>query len=971
MVRHSPFTAVLACVLLVLAAQAQAQAGDDYQVVFSQVVHRHGSRNPDIYNSEREFLCGYEYPCGGLTGNGRLMMESFGDYLRARYNDATVVDTPFFPSTSYNISTIYSRSTAAPRNLQSAESVLIKLFPDTATFNPAIQTVNKSLDVLLNVETMPRAFTRITVDTQLQEDTLGPVVSKYFTYAQLHAMAQQAHVVSECSSSTHLYHCAWALHDVGMAFQAAGRLSEVPLLSDALPNLVAINTVAHRWVFGYDATSSTDKTQGTMAQPLAQELISNMRNYIAGKETSVRLRQYTVHDTEIEALLTVFGDQSDAAFTSVFGDSLQVELLKSKTDGSYAVQVLRSVPSSPVPASGSFTYTQQAPQIKCLGASSATAYDATNNICILDDFARYVDSTKGTSSNSWCELPSSEFESLDCLTTSGAPTNQYCALYRILCPATSCESGYVLNAADLSCVRLPSMSDCGSYKVIMSQVVHRHGARSPIITENTTEICGTEYPCGYLNEYGQEMMYAVGEYLRSRYNNVTIVDEPFFPFTKYNASLIYTRSTNLERTIQSAASVLAALFPSGKTFFPVIFSHNMTIDFLLNTDPMPPVLLKRHYDNDGLAELLNPVVDATITWEKLQIMADEGYYGGSCVDYAMRWQCAMDMYDIGTSFEAQHKLDDKPTLAAGIPALTRINGIYYEFVMKYNASVPLLREQGAMAQNLAQTLVSNIYAHLISPSYRMYEYSTHDSMVTPLGVTLGDQSFQTFTPQYGTTYIVELLERADSTKFVRILRGEPHYNETGDSYFFEETGFVQHCIDSQGQMYVAEDNICPLEDFVRMVDYSKPAVQDGYCVVNQTLYDRMKCPLTVDSPEWLSPDCELYRIACPSNSCPDGYILSAADYQCYGVSGGTTPPTSTTSTTTTTMQPETPPPLSSTTTTTTTTTSTFAPSPPSQQQSVPQAIAQRPKRVEQRRRVAQQLALGVTTGVVVGTAVKK
>lgn len=216
----------------------------DYEVVYTSVIHSNGAVNPYVASGDEDFLCGYEYPCGGLTGVGRQMMESLGGYLRTRYNNESVVDTPFLPSTHYNISLIHTRSIAVPSSLQSATSVLLKLFPDMNAFNPAVDTVNETTDTQLNVETLPRAFTRNVVDSELREETLGPVVSKYFGFADLQALATEAHVTPECSSRTELYRCARALHNVGMAFQAAGRLSETPSLSNALPNLVLIDAAA-------------------------------------------------------------------------------------------------------------------------------------------------------------------------------------------------------------------------------------------------------------------------------------------------------------------------------------------------------------------------------------------------------------------------------------------------------------------------------------------------------------------------------------------------------------------------------------------------------------------------------------------------------------------------------------------------------------------------------------------------------
>lgn len=357
--------------------------------------------------------------------------------------------------------------------------------------------------------------------------------------------------------------------------------------------------------------------------------------------------------------------------------------------------------------------------------------------------------------------------------------------------------------------------------------------------------------------------------MRACCNDLTIVEEAFCPSEGYNASLVYTRSTGLKLTLQGATSFLQVLFPDAEAFFLVVFSVNMTIDFLLNTDPMPPVVLKRWLNDAGLVRELNPMVDAYFSWGELQAVAEEAYWSGGCGDYGMRWQCVLDLYDIGLSFQAVGRLKDKPKLAAALPGVIAVDVQYYETAFGYDASVELDRTEGTVAQNLAQEILGNTQAHLASPSYKLFEHSTHDSMVAPLGVTFGDQGDDTMLPPFGATYQVELLQDSgDNSYHIRVLRGSPQETTAGE-YSYVDTGFTQRCINANGVEYIGAGNVCPLVDFIRLVDSTRPSVPNGFCIVDPALYDNMKCPPTVEAGLPVPYYCQIYRIACPLLSCPD------------------------------------------------------------------------------------------------------
>ncbi|XP_060533546.1 prostatic acid phosphatase-like [Cylas formicarius] len=88
-------------------------------------------------------------------------------------------------------------------------------------------------------------------------------------------------------------------------------------------------------------------------------------------------------------------------------------------------------------------------------------------------------------------------------------------------------------------------------------VLFRHGDRSPLSSWPNDPYFGNSalWPDGYgmLNNRGKLRQYELGRWLRRRYQN-------FLPI-RYNRSDIYVRSTDVDRTLMSAASNLAGLYP--------------------------------------------------------------------------------------------------------------------------------------------------------------------------------------------------------------------------------------------------------------------------------------------------------------------------------------------------------------------------------------------------------------------------
>jgi hypothetical protein len=91
--------------------------------------------------------------------------------------------------------------------------------------------------------------------------------------------------------------------------------------------------------------------------------------------------------------------------------------------------------------------------------------------------------------------------------------------------------------------------------VRLVQVLFRHGDRTPT-AEFPTDVNNPYWDAvglGELTETGMQQQYSLGDYLRSRYDTLL--------GSTYNATRLQVRSTDVDRTLMSAACNLAALYP--------------------------------------------------------------------------------------------------------------------------------------------------------------------------------------------------------------------------------------------------------------------------------------------------------------------------------------------------------------------------------------------------------------------------
>ncbi|XP_021534568.1 prostatic acid phosphatase isoform X1 [Neomonachus schauinslandi] len=109
----------------------------------------------------------------------------------------------------------------------------------------------------------------------------------------------------------------------------------------------------------------------------------------------------------------------------------------------------------------------------------------------------------------------------------------------------------------LSCLLLLSWVGRGAVakELKLVTLVFRHGDRSPIETFPNDAIKESSWPQGFgqLTQLGMEQHYELGQYIRKRYRK--------FLNESYKREQVYIQSTDIDRTLMSAMTNLAGLFP--------------------------------------------------------------------------------------------------------------------------------------------------------------------------------------------------------------------------------------------------------------------------------------------------------------------------------------------------------------------------------------------------------------------------
>ncbi|KPA81213.1 putative membrane-bound acid phosphatase 2 [Leptomonas pyrrhocoris] len=425
--------------------------GVDLEVVLVQVLHRHGARagTPRFNTSD---IC-TEAPCGYLTWAGVKMLLNTGAYLRKRYNeDTTVVNTPLFPSPSYNLDVSYSRSSDVLRTLQSAEAFLRGFFPNTTSLYAAIHTVAEATDILLNSNVQPWLKFFYSNNKPLLHKVCNPLTDKlYPDWTEITKIGKEVFLEGFCNVYETRSDCVRTLFDIAAAKMAVGELDKFPLLKANYQKIQSITRVLFAYEYHYDHTDPLMFKQGGRGQPFLKQLVQNMDNQIAGTNT-YKLMHYSGHDTTLAPVWGTLGDESDTAMLPPFAQIMVVELLKSKSTGAEQVRVLRGAPGQSPDTNFVFDW-DNSWNLRCMNSWGAT-YIADGHTCPFEDFKRYIRWSEPGDARGYCFLDPDSVAIANCPSGNSAygPLSSTCQSYRAACPSFACTNGYTLDGASYQCV---------------------------------------------------------------------------------------------------------------------------------------------------------------------------------------------------------------------------------------------------------------------------------------------------------------------------------------------------------------------------------------------------------------------------------------------------------------------------------------------------------------------------------------
>lgn len=417
-----------------------------------------------------------------------------------------------------------------------------------------------------------------------------------------------------------------------------------------------------------------------------------------------------------------------------------------------------------------------------------------------------------------------------------------------------------------------------NYTIRMLQVWHRHGARTVVLSTSTAE-CSAANNCGQLTRNGMLQLNAVGEYIREHYGSES--SAPIYNSSRYTPSQVIANASHFDRTIQSAQALLYTMYESRDNFYPVVNTIERDVDMPLNTDNVPAVIGVYRLDVKKMMTALTLYVLSVFKMPELQAIAAEANVSSLCESQRSVVGCTYSLYDLATSMEAEGTLSSLPLVYANMDRLRNVQTKFFRLIFEHNSSDPLRAQQGSMGQIAAQAMIKNMMDWMNTSEYPVRIFSTHDTNIVPLSVTMGDMSDISICPNYGTALLVELLEsQTDASLHVRVKRGEPRAaSDNITNFTFRLQEFTQHCMSSNGKAYTAE--ICPIEHFIRFIHSTVGTSQEGLCAITEEAKKALGCPAEPTPGTMPSTRCLHYRRNCPEWSCGANEILGAHDYQCY------------------------------------------------------------------------------------------
>lgn len=323
-------------------------------------------------------------------------------------------------------------------------------------------------------------------------------------------------------------------------------------------------------------------------------------------------------------------------------------------------------------------------------------------------------------------------------------------------------------------------------------MLFRHGDRTPVRPyPNDPYLNLTYWPVswGQLTNEGKQRHFKLGQLNRERYSG--------FLSETYNPDEIYVRSTDVDRTLMSAESHLAGLYPpnNSQTWNPDLIWQPIPIHTIPKDDDLLLALESKCPRYDELLADLNssPDVRSRLDSNKelLEYLAEHSGLNMTEIDDI---EYLYDTLFIEDRFNKTLPEWTDKYFPGPMKALSD-----FSFSMKaYNLDMQRLRG-GPLVKELVEHLRDYAQSTLTPPNRKLFMYSAHDVTVATFLSAL--KIFNDIQPPYASMVLVELHELQPSKLSVQIL-----YKNVSDDGLYPVVLSLPGCTE-----------FCPLDTFFELV----------------------------------------------------------------------------------------------------------------------------------------------------------
>lgn len=290
-------------------------------------------------------------------------------------------------------------------------------------------------------------------------------------------------------------------------------------------------------------------------------------------------------------------------------------------------------------------------------------------------------------------------------------------------------------------------------EVIFTHVLFRHGERMPLefyTNDPYKDPSQWPLPPGQLTTAGRLQHYHLGQWLRKRYNHLLS--------STYDENEIYVESTDLDRTLMSAACNLAGLYLPNTTsqlWEPHIYWQPVPIHTV-------PTSIDIHLGATSTAFCARFNVESERLWKSKEIQDLNGKYK-AMYEYVTKYagmtvndfKSALKVYDALAIEEAYNKTLPEWTKSV-YPEPLKEAGLYSFAFPTWTPPLQRLK-MGPLLGEITKHFIQKRDGTL-KPNCNVWIYSAHDATVAALLNTFG--AFDIHFPPYAASVLLELREKA-------------------------------------------------------------------------------------------------------------------------------------------------------------------------------------------------------------------